>query len=70
MAAFAVGQIYAHIVAIRRFAVGVHGPLNWLTASGWDPPVPFWALFFGFGTAIAATAVWLVRAASPDPSPA
>jgi hypothetical protein len=60
---FATGQLYAHVWATRRYTAGVDGPVNWLAADGWRPPVPVWLLFAGFVVALAGATAWLHFAA-------
>lgn len=37
---FAVAQVVAHAASMRRYVVGVRGPLAYFTGPGWRPPVP------------------------------
>lgn len=40
LAAVATGQVVAHLASTRRYVVGTDGPLVYLGAAGWQPPVP------------------------------
>jgi hypothetical protein len=47
--AFVVAQILAFNQALRRYAVGVNGPVFfWTSGTSWSPPVPSWILVFGY----------------------
>jgi hypothetical protein len=59
LGAFGVGQLYAHVWATRRYTAGVDGAVDWITAGGWNPPLPVWTLFVAFVGALAAAALWL-----------
>lgn len=53
-----VAHLAAFIVALRRYMVGVAGPLNFLDGP-WQPPVPPVVLLAGFTLALVAWAWWL-----------
>jgi hypothetical protein len=69
LAMWVVGQLYAYIWATRRYTAGVHGPLNWLTADGFHPPVPVWSLFAGTVVVLTVGGVWLYGLATDGPTP-
>lgn len=49
-------HVGAHLVGARRFAVGTDGPIDYLTANGWDPPLG-WAALLAITFVCAAGAV-------------
>ena len=63
VAAIAVSDAVSFFGGLRRYTVGVHGPLNPLAhvAGGWNPPLPAWSLDAAFFVAAAALAVILSR---------
>jgi hypothetical protein len=52
--ALGVSQVLAFGQAIRRYAVGAHGPNNFFTDTAWSPPIPAALLLIGFAIAVAA----------------
>ena len=63
LALFAVGQLYGHVWATRRYTAGVDGRVNWIAADGWSPPLPTGLLFALFVVTLGATAACLLRLA-------
>jgi hypothetical protein len=50
-------QGVAFYVALRRYAVGVDGPVWFVGSSQWQPPIPIWTLLvLGCGTLLVAAA--------------
>ena len=50
-------QGVAYYVALRRYAVGVFGPVWFVGSSQWQPPIPTWSLLvLGCGTLLVAAA--------------
>jgi hypothetical protein len=65
LGALALGHVLAYAVATRRYAVGSSGPVMYvLSRHAWQPPLPAWALLFGFVAVTAALATWLHRLAT------
>jgi hypothetical protein len=65
--ALGVSQVLAFGQAIRRYAVGAHGPNNFFTDTAWSPPVPAALLLVGFAIAVAAWyALLLAEVATSD----
>lgn len=63
-----VGHVAAFHQALRRYMVGLDGPLT-LRDPAWTPPLPAWALIVAYGV-VWSVACWLVLARRPpDPSP-
>ncbi|HEY3725272.1 MAG TPA: DUF2142 domain-containing protein [Acidimicrobiia bacterium] len=62
VASLAVAQILAFTQAIRRYAVGAHGPLWFFGHGQWSPPGTAPVLIVGFALAIAAGLWWIVLA--------
>lgn len=60
----AVSQLTGLVVAMHRNAVGEHGPLNFLSAAEWTPPLPFLFLLVLFA---AALLIALVASALEEP---
>lgn len=62
----------AHVAAavwgIRRFAVGMTGPVMFLSDAAWSPPLPHWFLAAAFSAGVAATGAYLARV-GPGPPP-
>ncbi len=56
-----VAQLVAFYVALRRYVVGVEGPVWFLGREGWEPPLPPWLLLLAFTTSLGATGWWLLR---------
>ncbi len=56
MAALAgVAVVVGHMAAMRRYVVGIAGPLNYLSGGSWAPPLPAWLLLactIGVGTSV------------------
>jgi hypothetical protein len=71
---FVVAQILAFGEALRRYAVGVNGPIFFFWSSNpWSPPVPSWFLVVGYLAVIGVLAWWVIRNATtgePEASPA
>ena len=47
---------------LRRYAVGVDGPVWFFSDARWEPPVPALVLVLGYTVVIAATMWWIVLA--------
>ncbi len=62
VASLAVAQILAFAQAIRRYAVGAHGPLWIVGHERWTPPGTAPVLIAGFALAITAGLWWIVLA--------
>ncbi len=62
-------HVAAFYVALRRYVVGTDGPVWFLGASGWEPPLPPWLLLLSFTVAVGATGWWLQRLVSSGGSP-
>ena len=60
------GQVVAHAASMRRYVVGVRGPLEYLTASGWDPPLPAAVLLVLVIGCASGLAVLTYRVATTD----
>jgi hypothetical protein len=66
VAAFAVGQVVAHGASTRRYVVGVDGPLQYLTATGWGPPLPAVVLLLAVIALASGLAVLTFRVATDE----
>ena len=64
-----IAHVAAFVVALRRYMVGVAGPLDFLDGR-WQPPVPAVVLLGGFTLAVVAWAWWMSRLAAGHPEPA
>jgi Predicted membrane protein (DUF2142) len=69
---FVVAQVLAFGEALRRYAVGINGPVFFFwNTTAWSPPVPSWLLMIGYPVLIAVLAVWVIRnATTSNPFPA
>jgi hypothetical protein len=64
---FVVAQSLAFGEALRRYTVGVNGPVFFFWSSTpWSPPVPSWLLVLGYTALMAALVWWVVGADLPD----
>ena len=62
VAALTIGHVLAFAQMLRRYTVGVDGPIWFFPEARWDPPVPSLALVFGYSIVIAVTMWWVVLA--------
>lgn len=60
------GHVVAHMAAMRRWMVGTDGPLNYLSGTGWDPPVPAPVLLAATAVLSVGLALLALRVASAD----
>ncbi len=69
VAALAVAHFLAFWEGLRRYAVGIHGPVFFFASARWEPPVPA-ALLLGTFAVLLGVAGWaLSAAATPRPAP-
>jgi hypothetical protein len=66
----ATGHVVAHAAAMRRWTVGTDGPLNYLSGTGWVPPVPSWLLLVTTAALAAGLSGLAYRVATREPAPA
>lgn len=66
VALVAIGQVIAHAASMRRYVAGVDGPLNYLAADGWRPPLPALVLLLAMTGLAAGLAVLTFRVATED----
>jgi hypothetical protein len=59
--ALAAGQVVAFAVTLRRYVVGVDGPLDFLGAPGWSPPLAPAVLLLAFALSQALLLTWLAQ---------
>ncbi|MEO7571636.1 MAG: DUF2142 domain-containing protein [Acidimicrobiales bacterium] len=59
IAGVGIAHLAAFYVALRRYVVGTDGPVWFLGATGWEPPLPPWLLLLAFIAALSATGWWL-----------
>jgi len=63
----------AHLAAvvwgIRRFAVGITGPVMFFSDAAWTPPLPHWLLAAVFTAGVAAIGAYLARSGAGPPWP-
>ena len=62
VAALALAHILAFAEMLRRYSVGVDGPLWFFPDARWEPPVPSLVLVIGYSILIAGTLWWVVLA--------
>lgn len=60
MAVFGLIQTVAFAVALRRYTVGVDGPMSFVADGSWHPPLPGGVLVVIFAVGQAALMAWLV----------
>jgi hypothetical protein len=69
---FAAAQVVAHAASMRRYVVGVRGPLAYFTGPGWRPPLPpllLLALVIGFASGLAVLGYRVATGAEPAREP-
>lgn len=65
--ALATAQVAAFALTLRRYVVGVDGPLDFVQQPGWQPPLPPVVLLLAFAFSQALLLAWLAhRARLPD----
>lgn len=68
-ALLATAHVAAYSWVVRRYAVGLHGPLLYLIGSAWSPPIPAITLFAVFTAGAVGTSAWTVmRMRATEPS--
>ncbi|HVE47864.1 MAG TPA: DUF2142 domain-containing protein [Acidimicrobiales bacterium] len=67
IALLGVAHVAVFVVVLRRYMVGVNGPLDFLDGP-WQPPVAPIVLLVGFSLAVVAWAWWLGRLAASRPA--
>jgi hypothetical protein len=61
---FVAAQGLAFAEALRRYTVGINGPVFFFWSSTpWSPPLPSWLLVFGYLGLMVGLAVWVIAAA-------
>jgi hypothetical protein len=69
VAALAVGHVVAYVYALRRYTVGVDGPVWFFGREVWDPKVPAGILTMGFVTMCGALVVLASRSLAAPVGP-
>ena len=61
---FVVAHVLAFAEALRRYTVGINGPVFFFWHStAWSPPLPSWLLGFGYLVLMAGVATWVIKTA-------
>lgn len=65
---FVAAQALAFAEALRRYTVGINGPVFFFwSPTAWSPPLPSWLLVFGYLGLMIVLALWVIRSARPGP---
>jgi hypothetical protein len=63
------GQLLAYAQDLRRYTVGVDGPLAYFQRVQWSPPLPALLLTVAYALAITAFVAWLLDRPTTDAAP-